>query len=468
MTRFVASTRPAAVYLRVSSASQTDEKSFGLEAQEAACTAYAARQGLGVQQVYRDVVSGTVEQRAALQQLISAAGQYEAVIVYSLDRLARTVPVAYGLAGALTEAGLELHSTAEGLISFDSQDDGVLFGVQAVISAAERSRIARRLMGGKLAKMRAGKPVHVLKAYGWKHDQVEPTEAAWVQWMYQSALSTGVYGIVDQLAVQGVPSPTGKPRWDPSVVIAMLRDSAYRGEWVFGRVRRARKTQLKAPITAPCPRIVSDELWYGVQRALDGRRTGQGRRSGRPELFPLQGRITCAECGRAMVGHQASNRPGLYYTCGDKRHPAQNRRGCSSSRYFAAATVHTSVREVLTRMQSADTDLTPHLPAPEPQQRDNTAALAEIDVRMRRVKVAYEEGVDTLAEYREKKQRLETSRQAILTAPLILAPRISPAQARAAISKALEAEDLHQVALLAGLAVQVAPDGTLSVSIDPV
>ena len=459
-------TRPAAIYLRVSSTSQTDEKSYGLEAQESACTGYAARHGLRVSQVYRDVVSGTVERRAELQRLISAAGQYEAVIVYSLDRLARTVPVAYGLAGAITDAGLELHSTAEGLISFDSQDDGLLFGISAVVSSSERSRIARRLMGGKLAKIRSGKPLHVLRAYGWKADAVQPTESAWVQWMYQQALGMGAYSIVDELARLGVPSPTGKPRWDPSGVVAILRDSAYRGEWVFGRVRRDRKTLLKAPISAPCPRIVSDELWYGVQRALDGRRTGQGRRSGRPDVFPLQGRITCAECGRAMVGHQSSNRPGTSYTCGDKRHPAQTRRGCTSGRYHNAAELHGRIRAELAAL--LDMDLTPHLPAPEPQVRDNAAALAEINVRMRRVQLAYEEGVDTLAEYREKKTALEASRHSVLNAPLLLAPRVDPQQARATLLAALELSDLHEVAVRLGLGVRMASDGAFTLDLDPV
>ncbi len=461
-------THPAAIYLRVSSATQADEKSFGLDAQEAACRAYAQRHGLNVTQVYRDVVSGTVERRAAFQQLIAEAGHYEAVVVYSLDRLARTVPIAYGLAGALADAGLELHGSSEGRISFDGQDDGLMFGISAVVSSAERSRIARRMMGGKLAKIRAGKPLHVLKAYGWKNDAIEPTEAAWVQWMYQSALTMGVYSIVDELARLEVPSPRGDAHWDPSRVVAILRDSAYRGEWVFGRVRRDRKTQLQAPISAPCPRIVSDELWYGVQRAIDGRRTGQGRRSGRPALFPLQGRITCGNCGRAMVGHQASNRPGMYYTCGDKRHPQQKRRGCTNSTYYPAVQLHAQVREMLAGLLAEDADLTPYLPAPQPQVRDNTQALADINARLRRVKVAYEEGIDTLQEYRERRAGLEAARTAVLTAPLVLAPRIDPQEARRALQHALTLEDLHEAAAGLGLSVQVGLDGALSVKLDPV
>jgi len=174
-------TRSAAVYLRVSSAGQAEDGAYGLAAQESACQGYAARAGLEVQQVYRDVITGTREQRQAFQQLLSDAGRYQSVIVSSLDRLARTVPIAYGLAGALAEAGLELHSTLEGPVSFEDDSNSLMFGISAVLFDAERRKITRRVMGGKLAKVRAGKPLNKLRAYGWKNDQVEPTEAAWVQ-----------------------------------------------------------------------------------------------------------------------------------------------------------------------------------------------------------------------------------------------------------------------------------------------
>ena len=462
-------TRPAALYLRVSdpnSASQTD--AHGLQVQEEACRSYARTACLEIVATYTDRISGTVEQRAGFGQLLADAGRYGDVIVYAVDRLARHPRAGYALIETAALAGLTIHTAIEGMIDLDSDAGALNTGMRLIFADSDRRRLTARMMGGKLAKIRAGKPLHVLKAYGWKNDAIEPTEAAWVQWMYQSALTVGVYSIVDELARLEVPSPRGDARWDPSRVVAILRDSAYRGEWVFGRVRRDRKTQLQAPISAPCPRIVSDELWYGVQRALDGRRTGQGRRSGRPALFPLQGRITCGNCGRAMVGHQASNRPGMYYTCGDKRHPVQKRRGCTHGTYYPAAQLHAQVREMLAGLLSEDADLTPYLPAPEPQVRDNTQALADIDARLRRVKVAYEEGIDTLQEYRERRANLEAARNAVLTAPLVLAPRIDPQEARRALRHALTLEDLHEAAAGLGLSVQVGLDGALSVMLDPV
>lgn len=96
-----------------------------------------------------------------------------------------------------------------------------------------------------------------------------------------------------------------------------------------------------------------------------------------------------------------------------------------------------------------------------------TPLLSDIDVRLRRVREAYEAGVDTLKEYGEKKARLEAQRQAILTAPVPVAPSVSPDQARQAIREALGME-LPAAAVRLGLRVQVREGGGLSVSLDPV
>ena len=175
----------------------------------------------------------------------------------------------------------------------------------------------------------------------------------------------------------------------------------------------------------------------------------------------------CGGCGRAMVGQQASNRPGAYYTCGDKRHPPSTRRGLPHGTYCPAEATHVQVQGLL-RQLLGTADLSAHLPAPEPRMRDDTAALAELDTRLRRVKLAYEEGVDSSKEYREKKGAFEATRHGILTAPLALDPKIDPQHARRLLQEALTLSNLHDTAVRLGLRVQIRLDGGLSVRLDPV
>jgi site-specific DNA recombinase len=456
----------AAIYLRVSSERQADEHSFGLASQQAACQAYADRCGFKVRKVYQDIITGTTADRVAFQQLITEAPHYDAVIVYAMDRLARSVPVAYGLAGAIAEAGVELHSALEGKLNFDDSSS-MMFGINAVMSDAERRRIIARLNAGKLAKIRAGKTVTKLRKYGWKEDAVHPTESLWVAWIFNRALEVGVYTLMSELHAQGVPTPSGREHWDGSTLNGILRDPAYRGEWTYGRPRLGRRIATVPQImSVPCPRIVSDELWYAVQRAMDERKKGKGRRAGRSDIFPLQGRISCAECGRAMVG-QKRDEKNLYYKCGDRYHPKSTQLGCLNRTHYPVVKVHSAVLEFLQGLAEQGSDLSSYLPASAPAPRDVTPLLVDIDARLRRVKDAYEAGVDNLPEYKEKKAKLEAQRAAIVNAPIPLVPVIPEADARAVLSEALTG-DLGQAAVRLGLRVKVGFSGALTVSLDPV
>lgn len=458
-------TTRAAIYLRISDPHGDRDDRYGLAAQETECLAYAERQRLEVAAIYTDTITGTTEQRRGFGELLAHAGDYTDLIVYSVDRLARHPRAGYALIETASLAGLTIHTAIEGMIDLDDDAGAMNAGIRLVFADAERRRIKKRMVAGRIAKMRAGKTVHPLRAYGWKNDQVHDVEAAWVRWIYERALEVGVYTIIEELAERGVPSPTGKPRWEPTVLHHILRDSAYRGEWLYGRPRIGRRTELQTVMSAPCPRIVSDELWWGAQRALDARKTGGGRRGTRTDKFPLQGRIICAECGRAMVGHCGKN-DRLYYTCGDKRHPPQQRRGCANNRYYPAGEVHEAILDKL-RALAGGLDLSSYLPAPAPQPRDPTPHLAEVDKRLKRVKEAYEAGVDSLQEYKEKKQRLDAERQSILNAPIPLVPKIEHDVARTLIQQAAQME-LRDAVVKLGIRVQVALGGNISLSLDPV
>ncbi|EYB68899.1 hypothetical protein DEIPH_ctg013orf0001 [Deinococcus phoenicis] len=459
--------RPAALYLRTSDPNgATREDKHGLTAQEAECRQYAGRAGLTVVAVYSDAISGTTEARTGFGQLLADAHRFTDLVVYAVDRLARHPRAGYALIETAHLAGLTIHTAIEGMVDLDDDAGAMNTGMRLVFADAERRRVVKRLAAGKVAKMRAGKTVFKLRKYGWKDDQVQPAEAAWVTWMFERALEVGAHTIQQELHAQGVPSPTGEAAWDTSLIQAILRDPAYRGEWLWGRSKPGRPSSFQAPISAPCPRIVSDELWWAVQRAMQARRKGQGRRSSRADLFALQGRITCAECGRAMIGHRRDER-NAYYTCGDSRHPLAKRHGCTHRVYYPAERIHTEVRGWLEGLLGQDVDLTPYLPNAAPEARDVTPLLSDIDVRLRRVKEAYEAGIDSLQEYGEKKARLEAQRQAILNAPAPAAPTVSPDAARQVLRDALGLE-FRGAALKLGLRVQVRNGGGLSVSLDPV
>jgi len=146
-----------------------------------------------------------------------------------------------------------------------------------------------------------------------------------------------IAGLVRWLRAQGVPSTTGKPRWDRSTLWGMLRNPAYCGRAAFGKTRatgerpkitrpvRRRGARVSShPVSRPCPRdkwveipvppIVSEEVFALAARRLEDNKHFASRRTKVPSL--LQGIVACQSCGYSY--YRTSTRTCkrmLYYYC---------------------------------------------------------------------------------------------------------------------------------------------------------
>ena len=74
----------AAIYCRVSTADQTTEN------QKLAIQRFCELQNIKIFQTYEDTISGSKQNREGLNQLKQDIGKYDSVIVWKLDRLARS------------------------------------------------------------------------------------------------------------------------------------------------------------------------------------------------------------------------------------------------------------------------------------------------------------------------------------------------------------------------------------------
>lgn len=461
----------AAVYIRISDPRGDRDDRFGLAVQERQCREYAVRAGLNVAQVYTDAITGTTETRAGFGQLLADAEAYSDVIVYAVDRLARHPKAGYALLETLQASGLNVHTAIEGMLDLTDDAGALNFGVRIVMADAERRRIKRRLMEGKRQKVRGGQPVVPLRAYGYRDGEVYEPEAQWVRWLYREALTTGTHGLRDGLIRHGVPT-RGGAAWDRDAIRKLLRNSVYRGEYVYGRDRVTRQPREDA-ISCPAPRIVEDDLWHAVQRAMDYRSTGAGRRGSRRDLWALTGRIRCGECGAAMIGKQSSGARRLdggrqrnyYYACGDRN--LATSRGCTHRQYYAAPDVHEAVWAALRALAADPATLAAAQPAQVQPRLDVGAGVRELDKQLEKARSAYLRGIDTEDEYAATKTELNGRRAALLAAQqTILAPR-DPATALRALTDALTLDDLSDVTGRLSVLVLVQPGGELELTIDP-
>lgn len=136
-----------AAYLRVSTEEQA-RSGLGLDAQRARCLAMAAVKGWPEPVIYADEgVSGTADaaNRPALAHLLAdvRSGELRAVLILSLDRLARKTRLVLDLVEAFTYHNVALVSCKESLDTATPQGQFVLT-MFAALAQLERDLIAER------------------------------------------------------------------------------------------------------------------------------------------------------------------------------------------------------------------------------------------------------------------------------------------------------------------------------------
>ena len=394
-------------------------------------------------------------------QLLADIGQYEDVVVYAVDRLARDVRVGYALLETLQAADVRVHTATEGMLDLKNDAGALNFGVRLLLSDSERRRVVKRLAEGKRAKVRAGQPVLPLNAYGWHNSEPHPGELPHLQELFRRALVQGAPGIALTFHREGIPTRGGGV-WQATTIRQILANPLYRGEYSFGKgVER---------VTCEVPALIDPQLWYAVQEAQERRRLGQGRRGRRLDLYPLTGRIRCGVCGRAMVGHPGTGRGGkqyFYYRCSSQARASYLEKNCAAKGKHRTHEIHAVVEAMLASWQQDDAALSAGVKVPQPAAPDFTGALADVEKRLARLERqndagAFDDDPDTYAAKRRAllaERVLWRERQA---EPAPAAPPVDLVAARAALAAA-QGLPLEEVVERLNLQVTVGADGRVDV-----
>ena len=349
-----------ALYARVSGEQQAKEDT--IDSQIEAVAQRIANDALVCDPELRfvdDGVSGSILARPGLERLRdqAAAGAVDRVYMLDPDRLSRKYAYQVLILEELTRCGVEVVFLRNPVGRGPEQD--LLLQVQGMIAEYERAKILERCRRGKQHAARRGS-VNVLSGapYGYryvgKHEgggearyQVVAEEARVVRkifaWVGQERCSIGE--VCRRLRREGVPTRTGKPAWDRSVVWLILKNPAYKGTAAFGKTRagelkpqrlrpqRGRPERPRRPVSRvdtpsedriliDVPALVSEDLFGAVEAQLEENRR---RRRDRPRggRYLLQGLVVCKRCGYGCYGKPTSRAsakgrgrvPYAYYRC---------------------------------------------------------------------------------------------------------------------------------------------------------
>ena len=359
----------AAIYARVSSKRQAKDHTIG--SQLAALRAHAAGSRLEVPEewVFCDEGhSGATLVRPALEALrdLAAQGCLDVVLCYSPDRLARKFAYQALLIEELARCGVrvEFVNGPRG----DSPEDQLLIQFQGMFAEYEKAQLMERYRRGKAYRARTGS-VNVLSGapFGYRYLRKTPEtaaryeiaehEAALVAELFRRYADDGatIADLARWLTSQGVPTRTGKHRWDRSVIWGMLRNPAYAGRAVFGktqiiheqralnRIARLQGRTTPRPVKAvdrpreewteiAVPAIVDEDTFARVQQRLADNKRSATRGSKVPSL--LQGLAACAACGYGYYRGHTTTTAGnkiYYYRCiGSDNYRYEGGRVCGS------------------------------------------------------------------------------------------------------------------------------------------
>jgi site-specific DNA recombinase len=291
----------AALYARVSTTNQQQDETIA--SQLDALMAYARGHDYEINRhhIYQDEgFSGASVDRPALDALRDAvaAGELEAVLILSPDRLARQFAYQYVVTEEFEQAGCEVVFVSHGL--GQTPAERMLREMAGVFAQYERAQIAARCRRGRIYKARQGYVWMSQAPYGYTY--VPKTEACpgrliinepeaevvrqLFHWLVDEQLSTSQ--MTKRINETGWRTRQGNTHWSAGYMRKLLGNAIYRGIYYDNKRKLVQATRRNMPAQGPLqprrtgrvvrpkqewiaievPAIVGPETWELAQQLL--------------------------------------------------------------------------------------------------------------------------------------------------------------------------------------------------------
>ncbi|MEO7032113.1 MAG: recombinase family protein [Herbaspirillum sp.] len=360
----------AAIYARVSS---DEKKVVSIEDQIRRSLEYAKNLGLTVldNHIFFDsAITGTAKGRAkrtSYDRLLRAweNKEFDALIVDEVSRLARDPVELARIQVRIEKSKIRLIST-DGL---DSSKTGwqLQYGFSGVIASHFVRETAHRVVRGMQGQLERGFMI-AYPPLGYEGFRATEEGTKWiinevradrVRMIYEMRRKgASLMSIAKKLNDDGVPTPR-KPRkspisyWRPATVKQLLRNTIYRGLFVWNgsdsskaKQRRGEATSEPKDYPRPELRIIDDDTWFACNQGKSGWRV----RGGDKHVFA--GLLSCGVCQSRLTVSSGGSVPSLHCAqCAQARRVGVEGR---SGRYISANGVKAALIYVLKQVFSAE------------------------------------------------------------------------------------------------------------------
>lgn len=303
--------KTACLYVRFSSHNQTEQS---IEGQTRVCRDFCKRHNIRIVEIYADratSASKDIEKRVQFLKMIkdSEKGLFDAVIVYKLDRFARSRYDSATYKYRLKRNGVQLISATEN-ISNDPEGiilESVLEGMAEFYSAELSQKINRGMRESAYKHNSIGGAVPLGYKIEDKKLVIDPKTAPIVKEAFEKyADGETVAEICRQFNARGYKTSKGTA-FGKSSFTKIFRNERYIGVYTFHDYRAE----------DAIPAIIDKDLWDRVQLRVGKIKNAPARNKAKV-VYLLSGKIFCGHCGSKMNGNcNAGNY--YYYQCYGKK-----------------------------------------------------------------------------------------------------------------------------------------------------
>ncbi|MGN1138123.1 MAG: recombinase family protein [Ruminococcus sp.] len=402
--------KTAAAYIRVSTDNQTE---LSPDSQIKTIQQYAKQNGYVVpgEFIFRDDgISGRkADKRPAFVKMIATAknkpSPFSAILLWKFSRFARNQEESIFYKAQLRKNGVEVVSVSEPVI------DGP-FGtlIERIIEWSDEYysiRLSGEVKRGMLEKVERGGAVSI-PAFGYdikdKRYIINPDTAPVVKQIFSDYLSgQGTRQIATHLNDLGIKT-TRKNCWENRTVEYILQNPVYIGKIRWnpkGRTRRDYNNKDIIIVDGTHQPIIDEDTFNKVQELIS-----RNRKSAIPyshqqhnEEFMLHGLVKCSDCGRTLsMAVRGTSLQCIGYAHGR----------CSVSHSISIDKINNMV--ILALEQSFETGVF-NIRIKETKSAEPTinfdALIDRENLKLKRITEAYEDGVYTLDEYKERRKLIQ-------------------------------------------------------------
>ena len=334
---------PAVIYARYSS---TNQKEQSIEGQLKDCYGFAEREGYKIVGEYIDrALSAKTDKREDFQNMIKDAEkrQFQAVIVWKLDRFARNRYDSATYKARLKKHGVKVISAMENIS--DNPEGIILEGMLESMAEYYSANLSQNIRRGQRESALKGQFIGSRPPIGYKVENkrlVIDEGKAWIVRYFFDEYAKGVpkTEIVAALAAKGVKNAFGR-ELTVNYLQTTLRNKRYIGFYEF-----------RGEVVADAnPAIVDEKTFYAVQAKLDAKAQAPAAQKAHVEYL-LNGKAFCGMCGARLIGDMGTSKTKgqrhYYYSCSTRKRKRACKKKTEKKGFLEWYVVEQTIEYVLT------------------------------------------------------------------------------------------------------------------------